>query len=90
MCPLVQGVPAVTLAEHKAICVADFPASVNEPFGVTAFGVRVQVNGVFSDTPRGMAGYLGALSSVFGEVSGDHGISNRVQVRLDGFVPGDG
>ncbi len=50
---------------------AEGPAGVDEPFGVGAVRAGVQVEGVSGDAGGGVAGDLGALGGVFGEVAGD-------------------
>src|SRR6202035_1934044 len=50
---------------------AEPPAGGDEPFGVCALGVGVQVDGVGGEAGRGVAGGLGAFGGVFGEVAGD-------------------
>ena len=51
--------------------VAEAPAGGDEPFGVGAFGVGVQVDGVGGEAGGGVPGGLGAFGGVFGEVAGD-------------------
>ena len=50
---------------------ADRPAGVDEPFGVGAVGVGVQVDRLGGDAGGGVPGGFGALGGVFGEVAGD-------------------
>ena len=50
---------------------AEPPAGGDEPFGVGARGVGVQVDGVGGEAGGGVAGGFGAFGGVFGEVAGD-------------------
>ena len=50
---------------------AEGPAGVDEPFGVSAVRVGVQVEVVRGDAGGGVAGDLGALGGVLGQVAGD-------------------
>src|SRR5215469_6945104 len=58
--------------------VAELPAGVHEPFGVAAVRAGVQVDGVVGEAGGGVAGGFGGFGGVFGEVSGDHGVGDRV------------
>jgi hypothetical protein len=51
--------------------VADVPAGVDEALGVGSGGAGVQLEGVAGEAGRGVAGDLGALGGVLGEVAGD-------------------
>ena len=50
---------------------ADLPAGVDEPFGVGAGRVGVQVDRVGGQAGGGVAGSLGAFGGVLGQVAGD-------------------
>ena len=63
VCPAAQAAPVVC---------AECPAGVDEPFGVGAVGVGVQVDGVGGEPPGGVAGGLGGFGGVLGQVAGDH------------------
>jgi hypothetical protein len=58
------------LAAHAAVRAADGPAGVDEPFGVGAGWVGVEIEGVGGDVCGGVAGGLGAFGGVLGEVRG--------------------
>src|SRR5439155_23095094 len=55
---------------------AGLPAGGDEPFGVGAVGVGVQVEVVGGDAGGGVAGDLGALGGVFGQGAGDGQVGN--------------
>ena len=68
----------------------------DEPFGVGAVGVGVQVDGVGGDAGGGVPGDLGALGGVFGEVAGDGQVGDGAgavqgdDADVDLGAPGDG
>jgi hypothetical protein len=68
---------------------------VDQPFGVAALSIGVQVDGVLGETAGGVAGDLSAFGGVFGEVSSDHGVGDRIvatqgdHAHVDLLTPSD-